>query len=289
MPLSRNQLVAEWQCRLAAAEDAQAGTSGRTVWLARLQLRLYRFLISLYGTGDWRTSESAACETDGSQSVVFDSPEVLPLAGKPAKEAGKIRQVLKAVSTAQDEPRPSGPLIGGLSSNDWMTVAVVRRRRDQERCASLLRRLKFTVRCARLGAKVAVEVPAHEYRAALLLLAEQDHRHKLLTSSDRGAIDNRGETVPPVSHLMFWTIIVCLFAPIPAMFAIIVTQARYPQAQAGEFTAEALLYALLLFTLCASMAFVCRIAQAVQAAGGLVQRTWVTLNRRLIRNSMDRQ
>jgi hypothetical protein len=79
------------------------------MWLARMRVRLYRFLLRCYGKADWRTTPapvpgSPRHKTEG---VVFDQPEVRFLHGKPAKTPGKIQAVLKFVASAQ-EPVASG-------------------------------------------------------------------------------------------------------------------------------------------------------------------------------------
>src|SRR6187402_3351886 len=101
VPLSRHELVSDWQCRLAVADSLDAGAVRQPAWLARVQQRLYRFLLSLYGSGHWRASarsgEEIEAPPDARALTMFEAPEVLPLAGKPAKETGKIRAVLKSV------------------------------------------------------------------------------------------------------------------------------------------------------------------------------------------------
>ena len=49
---TRPDLIADWQTRLAAAEEG-AGCASSPGWLQRARVRLYRFLLSLYGDGGW--------------------------------------------------------------------------------------------------------------------------------------------------------------------------------------------------------------------------------------------
>jgi len=51
--VSRDELIADWHKRLAAAEQSQADASKRSQWLARMRVRIYQFLLSLYGEGNW--------------------------------------------------------------------------------------------------------------------------------------------------------------------------------------------------------------------------------------------
>ena len=124
-------------------------------WLARVQQRLYRFLLSLYGSGHWRASarsgEEIEVPPDARALTMFEAPEVLPLAGKPAKETGKIRAVLKSVAAAQDQPLAAGPLLAGLPAQYWVAVAVVKRGVDPTACVKLLRSRGLTVRVSNRG------------------------------------------------------------------------------------------------------------------------------------------
>jgi hypothetical protein len=277
VPLSRKQLVAEWRSRLAATEEIPAGAVSRPAWLVRVQRRLYQFLLSLYGNGDWRTTDlpdsPPVVEIGGEQSVVFDAPGVWPLAGKPAKETGKIRAVLKAVATAQDEPLPAGPLVDCLPAEDWVTVAVVKRGIEPNRCVKLLGSRQFTVRVLGRGADLSVEVPAREHQAALKLLAAQKRRE----------MDSRPEPVQPLADAIFWTTLAVTFAPIPAFPALVIARSQYPDALAGQHTGEAALYALALFAAFSSIAFVRPIAQLILTANRLVMRAWAILKQRLFR------
>jgi hypothetical protein len=240
----------------------------------RVQLRLYRFLLSLYGNGDWRITDSLnppPVDTVGHESVVFDSPDVLPLAGKPAKAQGKIREVLKAVATAQDKPFAAGPLVSGLPPEHWIVVAVVKRAIDPSRCVTLLRSRQFKVRLAPRGTDIAIEVPADDHRTALKLLVDQERR---------GAFSRRAP-VRPMSAGAFWILSAAMFAPIPGFGALLVTHARYPDALAGKDTGEALLYALALFAAFSSIACVRPISRLVLAADRFVMRWSAILKKRL--------
>src|SRR5262245_15490181 len=106
MSLTRDKLISDWRTRLAAAEAEPVSSSLRRAWLVRVQMRLYRFLLSLYGNGVWRADEHAASP----QPVVFDSAEAESLSGKPAKDLGKIRSVLKSVANSQDHRPAAGSL-----------------------------------------------------------------------------------------------------------------------------------------------------------------------------------
>ena len=97
---SREQLIAEWRERLSAAEASSTDSTTRPAWLLRIRIRLYRFLLSLYGDGDWSASPQQATEPP---SLVFDSADALALEGKPAKGEERIRAALRRCRERQAE------------------------------------------------------------------------------------------------------------------------------------------------------------------------------------------
>jgi len=176
VPVSRDQLIADWRKRLAIARDGQGASPHRATWLSRLRVRLYRFLLSLYGDGRWNAPSpvEAGTPTGAPAGVVFDSEGALPLAGKPAKSDGKIRAVLKSVANSQSQPLERGPLTSGLSPDSWMVVASSS---AHIRTARLLLFLKLAGILARLSARGGdrlVEVQAED-RAAALRIIERNH------------------------------------------------------------------------------------------------------------------
>jgi hypothetical protein len=133
MTVTREELVADWRGRLVNAEAVPIGASKRLAWLVRVRIRLYRFLLSLYGDAGWNAAPNSPAD-ESTASVVFDSPDVLPLAGKPAKSEGKIRAVLKSVANSQDNRCPRGtfdsswpPATGAFKwpEESWMRRALV--------------------------------------------------------------------------------------------------------------------------------------------------------------------
>jgi hypothetical protein len=180
---ARDKLISEWHERLAAAEAVDPAIASRPAWLARLQIRLYRFLLSLYGESDWTTTppgrtalrEKADPDAD---SVVFDSPDTLPLAGKPAKSIGQIQSVLKSVAGAQSGASATGPLIHGLSPDSWVTLALVSAKNWHriEGAAELLRENRIDTRIKRLGSRFTLEVQAANREAAARLLRAPPRR-----------------------------------------------------------------------------------------------------------------
>lgn len=172
MATTREQLISDWRQQLAAAEETVAATP-RAAWLARMQVRLYRFLLACYGTSDWQ----APAEPGDPSPLVFDSAEAKSLSGKPAKSLGQIRSVLTAVAKAQDEPHAPGPLASGLDYDSSVVVAAASSKLKTGRCAELLAAAGLhPQRCYR-GDDETVEVPAHERHAAFEII--EQHRDRL--------------------------------------------------------------------------------------------------------------
>jgi hypothetical protein len=175
---ARDKLIAEWQERLAAAEAADIPSLSRPAWLARLQIRLYRFLLSLYGRGDWTTttqnSPPASDSEVASDSVVFDSPSALPLAGKPAKSLGQIQAVLKSVANAQSAAPAAGPLVHGLTPEHWVTIAVASTRHAHKAfyAVEALHRRGIAVRHYAQGLRHVVEVRAGDFEEAIPIVRQ---------------------------------------------------------------------------------------------------------------------
>ena len=161
---TRLELVGDWRRRLADAEGSASGTSNLT-WLHRMQMRLYRFLLSCYGKKDWRADKESAA-VDGAREVW---PDVEPSGGKPLRPIEKMRVVLTAIAKAQDHPAKAGPLQRGLFADDWMVLTSGRKIRAEE-YVELLGRERVDARIVHLGRDRAVEVQAGQFHYAKAVL-----------------------------------------------------------------------------------------------------------------------
>jgi hypothetical protein len=168
------QLVSQWQSRLATAERLAAG-SLRLRWLHLVQARLYRFLLSCYGSGQWRTGVS---DEQPRLLVVDELTEFSSTTGKPPKGAGKIQAVLKSVQNAQDHPPQMGPWTDGIGPDTHMAVTDPGEAVDLDRFRLLLWDKGLSARKALRGGRQVVEVPYCELQSAELLL--HIHRGRLL-------------------------------------------------------------------------------------------------------------
>jgi hypothetical protein len=171
--VSREQLIADWRRRLAAAEVTPFDSSPRAAWLAQVRIRLYRFLLSVYGAAAWRGSpQEHGAATPA--SVIFDASEVGGVAGKPPKSSGEIRGVLQSVANAQECSLSSGPLTAGLANESWVVVASLTRIYDLGACDALLQGHNLRSRLVRRGNETAIEVAARDRTDAFRLLSQYD-------------------------------------------------------------------------------------------------------------------
>ena len=170
MAASHEELIGDWRRELAAAEESVAA-SPRLAWLARMRVRLYRFLLACYGGGQWQ----AGPEHDP-MPFVFDVADASALEGKPAKSGNEIRSVLAAVAKAQDGAHEPGPLAGGLDHDSWVVVAAASSKLKVGQCARLLMSAGLHPRTCYRGDDLMVEVPAHERHAAFEIVEQNRQR-----------------------------------------------------------------------------------------------------------------
>ena len=166
MGTNREQLVADWREQLAMAEAASTGRLPHA-WLARTRMRLYSFLLTCYGEGQWRTDARPA--EDERTSFVVDTTGQ-HVQEKPVRSAGQIQSVLKTVANAQDDPHAPGPLRDGLDPNSWIIVAAAGSGFSIDRCQYLFRTAGIVSRVGFQGRDKVLKVPATSRRQAFELL-----------------------------------------------------------------------------------------------------------------------
>lgn len=262
MPTTREELIADWQRCLATAETAPVSSSQRQAWLVLVRVRLYRFLLSLYGRGDWSGNHPIVSDeraTAGNSDVIFDSPAVLPLAGKPAKGDGKIREVLKAVASAQIERPASGPWIQGLPQEEWIVVVAFSSGLDPARCTLVLDNAGIVNRRSRTGSIVVPAVMAPQARAAIRTNAAWLRRPRPPRVIRR--------PLPPAAY---WILAGLTFAPLAAVAALLIASAQFPHAYVGRETGQALAYALALFATFMSIIYIRPIGRLVVSVDHLL-------------------
>jgi hypothetical protein len=122
------EVVDHWRSELAAAEEAeQAG--GQRPWIARMRVRLYRFLLACYASGPWGARPQGAEEAagpdaalEGERQATGPQPYISPAGWTHVRSPGKIAAVLKAVAGAQAQ-HAAGPLVHGIEPDSWVTLA----------------------------------------------------------------------------------------------------------------------------------------------------------------------
>jgi hypothetical protein len=273
---AREQLISDWRKRLAAAEASPDAGSLRAAWLVHMRRRLYRFLLSLYGDGAWRSSlpdEVSQTTNRVPAGVVFDSADTLPLAGKPAKSEGTIRAVLKAVAGAQDQPYESGPWVQGFSQGEWVVVCAASDGLDLARCVQLLGSEGIVTRCLQMQSDVVIAVPA--------ILAPQA-RTAVRSNLRRLRRPPPSKPIRKASSLVFWLLIGIGFTPPFWVLSFIISSARYPDAVEKGQAAAAAWYAAAVFAALMALIYVRPIARLVQVIDRIVM-AMLTLVRKNVR------
>ena len=204
----RVELVSQWQDRLASAESL-AAASTRFRWMHLARVRLYRFLLSCYGSRQWREDMR-----DEARMASTTAELELPLVGKPPKSVGAIQAVLKAVHTAQDHMPPAGPLTGGLEPQMYVAVTGTDARMDVGRCETYLLDSGLHPRVVGRGRRLTVEVPHHELRQAQALI---DSRRDLLRPRLKTSLDKlrHNPPVPEETQMLFVGLL--MVAPVSGM------------------------------------------------------------------------
>jgi hypothetical protein len=175
MSTARDKLIADWRRRLDAAEAEPVASSPRRAWLVRVRTRLYRFLLSLYGDGTWRACQRPSPRQ--TEPVIFDSPGAEALAGKPARDLGKIRSVLKSVANNQDHRPEAGSLTADeVIAGCWFVVAAASANLDLIRCMDLLHSRGIQCRMQCFGDDHVIEVWGPTRHEAIDLIDENRQR-----------------------------------------------------------------------------------------------------------------
>ena len=157
MPITREQLIADWRQKLAEGGEQLTDQPEQVTWLLRVRQRLLRFLLSLYGGGQWQSSTGLPEQQDASARDLVVSP-VLTLHGKPAKPVETIRATLDSVAQARTVPVQRGVLgqVEGLEG--WVVVAALSEGLDPDRCVGVLTGEKIATRAIRGQYDICVEV-----------------------------------------------------------------------------------------------------------------------------------
>jgi hypothetical protein len=201
---TRDDIIADWHSRLAEASQTSVEPSSSPAWLVRLRVRLYQFLISLYGDGDWQATCGPSTKHDPS-AAVDQADEPTDWQGKPAKDLTAIRAVLKTVAQAGSSQIIPGSFAEGTGPDAWVAVATLNGGIHPLRCASLLKASQITVRWLNRSDDVTIEVRAKDETNAAKIIQANINR---LRRFNRFVVPSRplfGVGVGAAAHrLTFW-------------------------------------------------------------------------------------
>jgi hypothetical protein len=184
----RDEIVADWRSRLETAAASEGSSSPRSAWLERVRRRLYRFLVSLYGDGNWNTPATFPAPLPASPMPASPArplpdsnriSDVIPLPGKPARSRNEIGAVLKAVAGARFEPALPGPLLAGHGDDAWLPIASTSCDLDPQQCAAALFAAQIAARIIPRQGDCIVEVRSREFATAQRVLHREMHRLRL--------------------------------------------------------------------------------------------------------------
>jgi len=230
---ARTRIVERWRTRLAESQRRVDGCPVHRRWIHQIYARIYRFLISCYGVGEWRSDADADRdgEADASRMEFVDNTEGEQ--GTRPKSAERIRATLDAVRDAMENPSKPGQLSGGLQFTDWVAVASESSRVSPSRLVRLLRLNDIEARQVRRGDDVIVEVFAGRREDAMKLL--ESHRPSLViqrrnrrgivpiitTSRQMGVFDHI------IGHACFGGFVGAIIGALPMLLLALVLDAVY--------------------------------------------------------------
>jgi hypothetical protein len=227
VPDTREQLIADWRKRLATASEAPEEPTSRAAWLIRLRIRLYHFLLSLYGQGDWNAPTERVEQEPQSQSALTIDTQALPLAGKPAKDLDSIRAVLNSVAGARENKPQAGPLVAGIDRDNWVIVTSASRGLDPELTATALLAKGIVARVVSRQHDMTVEVRGYHEFAAVELIAAQYADLWLRPRANPATNDDRPTTTPAGFQwpILFFGLGV---APLVCVFVVLLLELTQP-------------------------------------------------------------
>jgi len=180
---AQTRIVERWRARLAESRQRVAECPAHRRWVHQIYARIYQFLISCYGIGEWRTDEDADRSPDVETSHMEFVDNTVGEHGARPKSAERIRATLDAVHEARGNA-PSPGQRGSLEYADWIAVASQSGAVSPKRFIRLLRLNDIESRQVRRGDDVIVEVYAGRREEAMELL--ERHRAELRLSRRRG-------------------------------------------------------------------------------------------------------
>lgn len=166
---TRQELLTQWQQRLADAEQA---CDAAPSWAERMRVKLYRFLLAMYGRTTWPGSkddvDNSQVRAANSQLIVAEPQEAL--AGKEPRTRAQILKGLRNLKGLGDELAPAGPLADGLLPDSPVVVAAFKRERSASAAIRKLQQAGFEPAISHRGGLYQIFVSAvHSSQATALL------------------------------------------------------------------------------------------------------------------------
>jgi hypothetical protein len=122
---TRQQLVEDWKAKLAASSQPPTECGARFAWVRQVYARIYRFLVSCYGEGEWRGAGDDSSLNADSQSTASRMPfvECVPTSdGLLPKSRERIRAALESIHGSNPGIATPGTMTG-VSDDAWVVVA----------------------------------------------------------------------------------------------------------------------------------------------------------------------
>ncbi len=171
-------LVKRWQSRLDENERLAVDGPAQRQWLPRIYARIYRFLLSCYGDGDWRADDASNVSTE--RSALEDHTD--GVAGAAPKSVEQIRSALGAIHEACGEGADPGPLTDGhLRDDDWIAVSSESALVSPVRCVRLLQKHNLKAMWIRRGDDTIVVVHAGQREQAMNLIKKNRETLRIRT------------------------------------------------------------------------------------------------------------
>ncbi|MDA1052217.1 MAG: hypothetical protein O3C40_17305 [Planctomycetota bacterium] len=126
---TRQHLVEEWKAKLEASSQPPAENGERFAWVRQIYARIYRFLVSCYGEGEWRGADDDPSLNGELRSTASRMPfvECVPTSnGLLPKSPERIRAALESIHGSNPGIATPGTMVG-VEDDTWIVVAARKR------------------------------------------------------------------------------------------------------------------------------------------------------------------
>jgi hypothetical protein len=126
---TRRHLVEEWKAKLEASSHPLVESGERFAWVRQIYTRIYRFLVSCYGEGEWRGAGDESNLNADSPSTASRMPFVEHCSttdGLAPKSPERIRAALESIHSSNPGIATPGTTVG-VEDDSWIVVAAQRK------------------------------------------------------------------------------------------------------------------------------------------------------------------